>query len=111
MKVAAASLLAGAATASFLGGDRSQQVLGGNREPVKLRPAPETVASSDSTWRDVQDAFGPLTAEAWALWEQLRLLGHEMPGPSSFISQPKKHARRPDSHWDHIVRGADVQKV
>ena len=30
---------------------------------------------------------------------------------ASFLSTPKKHNRRPDSHWDHIVRGADVQSV
>ena len=28
-----------------------------------------------------------------------------------FFSTPKKHNRRPDSHWDHIIRGADVQSV
>ena len=30
---------------------------------------------------------------------------------AKFFSTPKKHHRRPDSHWDHIIRGADVQSV
>ena len=30
---------------------------------------------------------------------------------ANFVSTPKKHNRRPDSHWDHIVRGADIQSV
>lgn len=27
------------------------------------------------------------------------------------ISLPKKHTRRPDSEWDHVVRGADIESV
>ena len=27
------------------------------------------------------------------------------------LPTPKGHKRRPDSHWDHIIRGADVQSV
>ena len=30
---------------------------------------------------------------------------------TSFFSLPKKHNRRPDSHWDHITNGADIQSV
>lgn len=30
---------------------------------------------------------------------------------TSFFAAPKKHNRRPNSHWDHIIRGADVQSV
>lgn len=30
---------------------------------------------------------------------------------ASFFSSPKKHIRRPDSEWDHIMRGADVQSI
>lgn len=30
---------------------------------------------------------------------------------SHLISRPKPHTRRPDSEWDHIVRGADVQSM
>ena len=27
------------------------------------------------------------------------------------LSLPKKHNRRPDSHWDHVVRGEEVQSI
>lgn len=30
---------------------------------------------------------------------------------ASFFSPPKKHSRRPDTHWDHIIKGADVQSI
>ena len=30
---------------------------------------------------------------------------------TSSVLPPKKHTRRPDGYWDHIVRGADVQEV
>ena len=30
---------------------------------------------------------------------------------ASFISSPKKHTRRPDSYWDHIMKGAEVQDI
>lgn len=30
---------------------------------------------------------------------------------ASFFPPPKKHSRRPDTHWDHIIKGADVQSV
>ena len=30
---------------------------------------------------------------------------------TSFFSLPKKHSRRPDTQWDFIIKGADVQSV
>lgn len=30
---------------------------------------------------------------------------------AAFFSSPKKHTRRPDHEWDHIVRGKDIQSV
>lgn len=28
---------------------------------------------------------------------------------SDFFVKPREHTRRPDSEWDHIVRGSDIQ--
>lgn len=30
---------------------------------------------------------------------------------AAFFSAPKKHTRRPDHEWDHIVRGQEIQDV
>ena len=30
---------------------------------------------------------------------------------ASFFSAPKKHSRRPDTHWDYLTKGADIQSV
>ena len=30
---------------------------------------------------------------------------------ASFFSTPKKHTRRPDHEWDHIVRGEAIQDI
>lgn len=30
---------------------------------------------------------------------------------ATFFPLPKKHSRRPDTHWDHITKGADIQSA
>lgn len=54
------------------------------------------------------DAF---TSEAKQLWSDLAAEFPQAVEDFSFFSSPKKHSRRPDGEWDHIVRGADVQGV
>ncbi len=60
---------------------------------------------------NMKDALKGLTAEAAAIWDEVAMLYPEDMSAASFFSTPKKHNRRPDHHWDHIVRGADVQSV
>ncbi|EXJ67182.1 uncharacterized protein A1O5_09829 [Cladophialophora psammophila CBS 110553] len=59
----------------------------------------------------LKDALRGLTNEAADIWDEVAALYPEDMSRASFFSMPKKHTRRPDHEWDHIVRGADVQSV
>lgn len=55
--------------------------------------------------------FSSLSDEARGLWEEV---AHQFPNTmdhAPMLSLPKKHTRRPDSHWDHVVRGKEVQDI
>ena len=52
-----------------------------------------------------------MQGEARAVWDEVAQLFPKEMEKATFFSSPKKHTRRPDDHWDHIVKGADVQRV
>lgn len=60
---------------------------------------------------NLKDSLKTLSKDARAVWDEVAMLYPEAMDKASFFSSPKKHTRRPDSHWDHIIRGADVQSV
>ena len=45
------------------------------------------------------------------MWDEVAMLFPEEMSKASFFSAPKKHNRRPDGEWDHIVRGEVVQNL
>lgn len=110
MRIATSALLAGAASAAIFQND-GQHVIsdsGSGSEP----------ASTASSWLPHLDAlekvWGNMTSETKALWDEIALLVpgafdqiHQLPA----LSKPKKHTRQPDSTWDHVVKGADVQAI
>ncbi|KAA6411932.1 MAG: carboxypeptidase y [Lasallia pustulata] len=100
MKVLASSLLVGAASAAIA---PQQHVL----QPPKQ--------FSESAWskplHNLQGSLKSLTADARAVWDEVAMMFPEAMDKASFFSSPKKHTRRPDSEWDHIIKGADVQNV
>ena len=57
----------------------------------------------------LKEILGEMTDEAKSLWDEMSLLIPGALDKSSVFSSPKPHFRKPDSHWDYIVRGADVQ--
>ena len=59
----------------------------------------------------LSESFETLTSEAKQLWNDLAAEFPQAVEEFSFFSSPKRHVRRPDGEWDHIVRGADVQSV
>ena len=61
--------------------------------------------------KDLKNSLKSLTNEARAVWDEVAMMYPGAMDEASFLSTPKKHDRRPDSHWDHIIRGADVQSV
>lgn len=102
MKAVSASLFAGAALAAV-----PQQL------PLQLPKSFPAEAKDllSNQLHNLKDALHGLTHEAAAIWDEVAELYPEDMAAASFFSLPKKHNRRPDSEWDHIVRGEDVEKV
>ncbi|KAK8050613.1 carboxypeptidase Y [Apiospora phragmitis] len=95
-KTLAAVLASSAAISSVAA--QEQQVLGG---------------IEDTIHNVVEDVL-QIPTEAKGLWDELSLL---VPGfmekAHTMIAQqkPKPHKRKPDSEWDHVVKGADIQSM
>ena len=92
-------LLIGAASAAV---SPQQQVL----QPPKQ--------ASDAWTRplhSIQESLKTLTGEARAIWDEIAMLYPEDMAKANLLSLPKKHTRRPDSHWDHITKGEEVQNI
>ncbi len=103
MKVATTTLfLAGTAIAA----QPQQQVL---QFPSQFPEAAKNAWSKQL--HNLQDVLGSLTDEARAVWDDVAMMYPEDMAKASFFSSPKKHTRRPDHEWDHIVRGGDVQSA
>jgi cathepsin A (carboxypeptidase C) len=103
MKFLAASLLVGAAAASVT-----------PQQPLQALPKafPEEAKSALSKQlHRMKDFLKGLTSEAAAIWDEVATEFPAEMNAASFFSSPKKHIRRPDFEWDHIVRGKDVQSV
>ena len=98
----ASSLLLGAASAS----QPQQQVL--------KSPSFESVAQPASdAWskglKYLEHSMEGMTGEAKKIWDDVSTMFPEsMP---TFFSSPKPHSRKPDSVWDFVVKGADVQNL
>lgn len=99
MRLSNSLLLASAASAAA----QQQQVL---KLPKQLEQVSESWGKSI---HELEDALKSLTDDARAVWDEVANLFPEQMSKANFFSTPKKHTRRPDSHWDHIVRGEDVQ--
>ena len=102
MKVLASALLIGGCAAT----SPVQQV---------LQAPHHAPGSSPDSWlkplENLQESLRSLTKEARAVWDEVTMMYPKAMDQTSFFSLPKKHSRRPDSHWDHITKGADIQSV
>ena len=103
MKAFGAALLAGVASAA----------IAPQQQPLQLPKSFPAEAKNilDTQFHHLKDALRGLTEEAAAIWDEVAALYPEDMSAASFFSLPKKHTRRPDHEWDHIVRGSDVQSV
>jgi len=98
MKVLAASLLVGGCAAFS--------------PPQQVLQAPQHASDSwTKPLHNLQESLKSLTNDARALWDEVAMLYPGSMDQASFFSTPKKHSRRPDTHWDHITKGADIQSV
>lgn len=110
MRMSSSALVLGAAS-SALGLHQDQVVLNNPFEQTFLdadSPSIESWASS------LEDVFGKFTSEAKGAWDEVSMLmpdAVEAIKKQTFGTTPKPTTRRPDTHWDHIVKGEDVQKM
>lgn len=113
MRVLPATLLVGAATAAVPPFQQQfQQVLGIPQEDVEqAAPVAPSAPTTPKPLQIFQDQLKSLSDEARKLWDEVSNFFPDSMDHNPVFSLPKKHTRRPDSHWDHIVRGSDVQSV
>ena len=103
MKAAIALLLVGAAAAIL---PPQQQVF---QFPKQFPEAAKNASSQQL--HNLKDVMGSLTDEARAVWDEVAMMYPEDMAKASLFSSPKRHTRKPDHEWDHIVRGSDVQNI
>ncbi|KAK4190436.1 putative carboxypeptidase Y precursor [Podospora australis] len=112
MKIAVSTVLLGAASAASFQ-QQAQHVLSdglGKAQKVMKPLAEQFVDAAGSPITKLEDAFGGMTAEAKALWDEIKLLVPQSAfNQSNWFTKPKPHKRRTD--WDHVVKGADVQSL
>jgi cathepsin A (carboxypeptidase C) len=108
MRLSSAVVL-GAATSAAAFQDQPQKVLGNpsiNTEKLGFD------VDIDSWTKPLEDAFGKFSTEAKAIWDEVSMFApdavHAFKKQAAAL-KPKKHQRKPDSHWDSIVKGADIQ--
>jgi cathepsin A (carboxypeptidase C) len=106
MRVLPATLLIGAAAAAV---PQVQQVLDLPKDLPKK--GAEAVSQISQPLQHLKDHLKSLSDDARGLWDEVSSIFPGAMESVSMLSMPKKHTRRPDSHWDHIVRGSDVQDV
>lgn len=102
MEFATILLLAGAVTA--IAPPHEQQVFG---FPEQI-PRPSKNVGSEHLHR-LQDVLQHPTEQAQAIWDEVSMMYPEDMAKASLLPPPKAHSRRPDHHWDHIVRGSDIE--
>ncbi len=103
MKLLASTVLLGAATAAVA---PQQQVL---KNPFKsIEPVVDSWSKPLHTFAD---AIKNMPSEAKAVWDEVSAMFPEAMEQATFFSTPKKHDRKPDSAWDHVVKGADIQSI
>ncbi|KAK4179676.1 Alpha/Beta hydrolase protein [Triangularia setosa] len=112
MRVAASTVLLGVASAASFQ-QQTQHVLssGYQRAQAGMKPlAEQFVDAAGKPIASIEEAFHGMTAEAKALWDEIKLLVPESAfNHSNWFTKPKPARRRHD--WDHVVKGADVQKL
>lgn len=108
MRVLTASLLAGVAAGAVAPRhqDQQQQVLGGVEEEAPVVEKEPSVL--DKPLEQIKETWDSLDSTFESFLDGL---SDKLPNAMPFVSTPKKHTRRPDSEWDHIVRGAEVQDI
>jgi cathepsin A (carboxypeptidase C) len=110
MKLLESTVLLGAASAAMT---NQQQVLKNpfsGENPLKEASKPVSDAWAKSL-HSLSESMKGMTAEAKAIWDEVSMHFPEAMDKATFFSSPKPNHRKPDSAWDYVVKGADVQSV
>jgi len=110
MKALTAALLIGAAGAAL---PQWQQPL--QEAPQATLDNIKSATSDSTSWAKplakLQHELEHLTDEARAVWDEVAMMFPDAMSKASFLSAPKPHRKRPDTHWDHITSGEAIQNV
>ena len=60
---------------------------------------------------NLQESFKSLTGQVRAAWDDVSNLFPEAMKQATLLSLPKGHTRRPATHWDHIIKGAELPSL
>lgn len=105
MRLLASTLLLGAASAGL---PPLQRVLQSPLETVEK-------ASAEKPWEkplyEFKNAVDGFSADAMAAWDEVAELFPEAMQRASAPFKPKPNRRRPNSEWDHVVKGANIQSL
>lgn len=114
MRLTTSALVLGAASTAV--GFQDQKVLGDDSSKPVIDVEQGSAFDFDAWIKPLENAFGEISSEAKATWDELSMLA-----PGAFDSfkksvldnkyKPKPNNRKPDSAWDHVVKGADVQAL
>lgn len=108
MRLSTSALALGAAATAL--GASDQKVLNGGKNDHTF-----AVDSGIESWASsLEHVFGKVTDEAKGIWDEVSMLMPEAVEAfkkSAIGAPPKPATRRPDHHWDHVVKGAEVKKV
>lgn len=112
MRISASTVLLGAASAASAASfqNQAQQVLADNFHKAHDAIKPVADSFAHTTLESFEEAFNGMNSQAKALWDEIKLLVPESAfDKPTWFSKPKAAKRRKD--WDHVVKGADVQKL
>ncbi|PBP22713.1 putative carboxypeptidase Y [Diplocarpon rosae] len=109
MKLLASSVLLGAASAAI---SSQQEIL---KNPLEGQNPSQEAAQPSNAWLKslghLAESMKDMTAEVKAAWDEVAMYFPEEMEKASLFSTPKPHTKKPDSTWDFVVKGADVQSV
>jgi len=107
MKLLASTVLVGAATAAI---SPQQQVLQNSFQEA-ARPVSDAWHKSMGSLGHLTESMEEMTSEAKGVWDDIAMLFPEAMEAATVFSAPKPHSRKPDSTWDYVIKGADIQSV
>lgn len=107
MKVLAQSLVI-SATVATAAAQLQQPLRDPTQEPISQKPTGKVLSDP---LKAIKDTLHHLSDDVRNAWEEVAMLYPEDMAKAHLGTPPKKHTRKPDSHWDHIIHGADIQSV